>query len=252
VSSAGLGADAPVVLVHGLGSSSEHGWRAPGWIDVLADSGRDVLAIDLPGHGPAAHGPAGGGPAGGGPGRQGPGQQGPGGPAADQDAAAEVAGRFAELGPVDAVGFSAGAHLLVECAVRGLAPVRRLALLGVGPALVRPHPGAAAAMAAALQSGDESDPQVRMLRGMTRRAGNDPGSVAAFLRRPHWPLAAADLAAITCPVLVVTGERDPAGSAADLAAMFPDAVGRTIPGADHYSVQGDVRTMDAVLRFLGA
>jgi pimeloyl-ACP methyl ester carboxylesterase len=237
VNSAGLGADAPVVLLHGLGSSSDHGWRAPGWIDVLADSGRDVLAIDLPGHGPAGHGP---------------GQPDPGGPAADHDAAAEVAGRFAELGPVDAVGFSAGAHLLVECAVRGLAPVRRLALLGVGPALVRPHPGAAAAMAAALQSGDESDPQVRMLRGMTRRAGNDPGSVAAFLRRPHWPLAAADLAAITCPVLVVTGERDPAGSAADLAAMFPDAVGRTIPGADHYSVQGDVRTMDAVLRFLGA
>jgi pimeloyl-ACP methyl ester carboxylesterase len=247
VSSAGLGADAPVVLVHGLGSSSEHGWRAPGWIDVLADSGRDVLAIDLPGHGPAAHGPAGGGPAGGG-----PGQQGPGGPAADQDAAAEVAGRFAELGPVDAVGFSAGAHLLVECAVRGLAPLRRLALLGVGPALVRPHPGAAAAMAAALQSGDESDPQVRMLRGMTRRAGNDLDSVAAFLRRPQRPLADADLAAITCPVLVVTGERDPAGSAAELAAMFPDAAGRTIPGADHYSVQGDVRTMDAVLRFLGA
>jgi pimeloyl-ACP methyl ester carboxylesterase len=247
VNSAGLGADAPVVLLHGLGSSSEHGWRAPGWIDVLADSGRDVLAIDLPGHGPAGHGPAGGGP-----GERGPGQPGPGGPAADQDAAAEVAGRFADLGPVDAVGFSAGAHLLVECAVRGLVPLRRLALLGVGPALVRPHPGAAAAMAAALQSGDESDPQVRMLRGMTRRAGNDPDSVAAFLRRPQRPLAAADLAAITCPVLVVTGERDPAGSAADLAAMFPDAAGRTIPGADHYSVQGDVRTMDAVLRFLGA
>ena len=234
---AGLGAGAPVVLLHGLGSSSDHGWRAPGWIDVLADSGRDVLAIDLPGHGLAGGGP---------------GEQGPGGPAAGQDAAAQVAGQFAGLGPVDAVGFSAGAHLLVECAVRGLAPLRRLALLGVGPALVRPHPGAAAAMAAALQSGDESDPQVRMVRGMTRRAGNDPDSVAAFLRRPQRPLAAADLAAITCPVLVVTGERDPAGSAADLAAMFPDAVGRAIPGADHYSVQGDVRTMDAVLRFLGA
>jgi pimeloyl-ACP methyl ester carboxylesterase len=251
-----------VVLLHGLGSSSEHGWRAPGWIDVLADSGRDVLAIDLPGHGPAARGPAGGGPGERGPGQRGPGERGPGergpgergtgGPAADQDAAAEVAGRFAELGPIDAVGFSAGAHLLVECAVRGLAPLRRLALLGVGPALVRPHLGAAATMADALQSGDESDPQVRMLRGMTRRAGNDPDSVAAFLRRPQRALAAADLAAITCPVLVVTGERDPAGSAADLAAMFPDAVGRTIRGADHYSVQGDVRTMDAVLRFLGA
>lgn len=230
----GCGADVPVVLLHGLGSSSDHGWRAPGWIDLLADAGRDVLPIDLPGHGPAS---------------QGPGER---GPAGSQDAAAEVAGRFAGLGPVDAVGFSAGAHLLVECAVRGLAPLRRLALLGVGPALARPRPGAAAALADALQSGDESDPQIRMLRGMTRRAGNDLACVAAFLRRPQRPITAADLAAITCPVLVVTGERDPAGPAAELAALLPDAVGRTIPGADHFSVQGDVRAMDAVLRFLDA
>jgi pimeloyl-ACP methyl ester carboxylesterase len=91
-----------------------------------------------------------------------------------------------------------------------------------------------------------------MVRGMARRAGNDLASVTAFLRRPQWPITPADLAAITCPVLVVTGERDPAGPAEDLAAMLPNAVGRTIPGADHYSVQGDVRAMDAVLRFLGA
>jgi pimeloyl-ACP methyl ester carboxylesterase len=230
-------ADTPVVLLHGLGSSSDHGWRAPGWIDLLAEAGRDVLAIDLPGHGQAGHGQAGHGQA---------------GAAGDQDAAADVAGQFAGLGPVDAVGFSAGAHLLIECAVRGLVPLRRLALLGVGPALVRPQPGAAAALADALLSGDESDPQARMLRGMARRAGNDLASVTAFLRRPHRPITAADLAAITCPVLVVTGERDPAGSAGELAAMLPDAVGRTVPGADHYSVQGDVRAMDAVLRFLGA
>jgi hypothetical protein len=29
-------------------------------------------------------------------------------------------------------------------------------------------------------------------------------------------------------------------------------VGQAIPGADHYSLPGDVRAMDAVLRFLGA
>jgi pimeloyl-ACP methyl ester carboxylesterase len=223
--------DAPVVLVHGLASSSDHGWRAPGWIDLLAEAGRHVVAVDLPGHGPGGQAAD---------------------PAAFQDAAAQVAGRFAGLGPVDAVGFSAGAHLLVECAVRGLAAFGRIALLGVGPALARPQPGAASAMADALQSGDETDPQVRMLRGMARRAGNDLASVTAFLRRPQRAITPADLAAITCPVLVVTGERDPAGSAEEFAAMLPNAVGRTIPGADHYSVQGDVRTMDAVLRFLGA
>ncbi|MCW2909315.1 MAG: hypothetical protein JWL68_4104 [Actinomycetia bacterium] len=236
----GTGSDAPVVLLHGLGSSSDHGWRTPGWIDLLAEAGREVLAIDLPGHGRAGHGPAGQDPA------PGPLETGA------LDAAAEVAGRLTGLGPIDAVGFSAGAHLLVECAARGLIRVRSMALLGVGPALIRPQPAAAAAMADALESGDESDPQVRMLRGMTRRAGNDLASVAAFLRRPRRPITAADLATITCPVLVVTGERDPAGRAAELAAMLPDAVGQAIPGADHYSLPGDVRAMDAVLRFLGA
>ena len=29
--------DAPVVLVHGLGSSFEHGWRAAGWIENEID-----------------------------------------------------------------------------------------------------------------------------------------------------------------------------------------------------------------------
>lgn len=232
----GGGSGPPVVLLHGLGSSGDHGWRATGWVDLLAESGRDVLAVDLPGHGAAGRGPG----------------SRAADPAASPDAAAEVAGRFAGLGPVDAVGFSAGAHLLVECAVRGLAALRKIALLGVGPALTRPQPGAAAAMADALESGDESDPQVRMMRGMARRAGNDLAAVSAFLRRPQRAITAADLATITCPVLVVTGERDPAGSAADLAAMLPNAVARTIPGADHYSVQGDVRAIDAVLRFLGA
>ena len=43
----------PVVLVHGLGSSSEHGWRASGWIDLLRDAGRRAVPIDILGHGPA-------------------------------------------------------------------------------------------------------------------------------------------------------------------------------------------------------
>jgi pimeloyl-ACP methyl ester carboxylesterase len=246
VNPGGPGADVPVVLLHGLGSSSYHGWRATGWIDLLAESGRTVLTINLPGHGSEKLDP----------GEPGDGERGlgerrpPGGVGAD--AAAEVAGRLAGLGQVDAVGFSAGAHLLLECAVRGLAPLRKLALLGVGPALLSPQPAGAAALADALESGDETDPQVRMLLGMIRRAGNDLASVVAFLRRAQRPITAADLAAVTCPVLVVVGERDPAGPAAELAAMLPDAMGRTIPGADHYSVPGDVRAMDAVLQFLDA
>lgn len=43
----------PVLLVHGFVSSAEHNWRHPGWLDLLADCGREPIAIDLPGHGTA-------------------------------------------------------------------------------------------------------------------------------------------------------------------------------------------------------
>ena len=51
---------APVLLVHGFASSFERNWREPGWADLLAESGRQVIGIDLLGHGSAdkPHDPA--------------------------------------------------------------------------------------------------------------------------------------------------------------------------------------------------
>ena len=37
------GQDPPVLLVHGFASSAEHNWRHPGWLDLLADCGRETL-----------------------------------------------------------------------------------------------------------------------------------------------------------------------------------------------------------------
>jgi alpha-beta hydrolase superfamily lysophospholipase len=51
-------------------------------------------------------------------------------------------------------------------------------------------------------------------------------------------------------VLIVTGERDQVGSPEELAALFPNATGQTIAGADHFSLQANMRAMDAVFRFL--
>jgi pimeloyl-ACP methyl ester carboxylesterase len=237
--------DSPVILLHGLASSADHGWRSGGWFDLLADAGRTVIAVDLPGHGTARR---------------------PTDPADYPDVAAEVADQIRSLlsagaetdgvalpwtGAVDAVGFSAGAHLLLECAVRGLLPISRLALLGVGPSLLEPGAQAVAELVAALDTDGTGDSLARLFRGMAANAGNDPAAVSAFLRRPVRELARDDLAAVSCPVLIVTGDRDPAGSAEELAALLPDARGRSLPGADHFSVQSDVRAMDAVLSFLG-
>ena len=44
-------ANQPVVLVHGWGGSFESTWRSSGFADLLEDSGRDVIGVDLLGHG---------------------------------------------------------------------------------------------------------------------------------------------------------------------------------------------------------
>ena len=219
-----------MVLVHGLASSSEHGWRPAGWIDLLQEAGREVIAVDLPGHGTARRSTD---------------------PADYPDVAAEIAEAFADRGPVDAVGFSAGAHLLIECAARGLAAFNRLALLGVGPTLLDSAKDMAAIFPENPAEDDGSNIAARLFRGLARSAGNDLAAVSAFARRPVTPLTPADLAAVTCEVLVVTGERDQAGSPEELAAMFPNGTGQTIERADHFSIQSNMRAMDAVFRFLG-
>ena len=80
--------DPPVLLVHGFASSAEHNWRQPGWLDLLADCGRDTIAVDLPGHGQVPR------------------------PTSAQDypdVEAHVAAAVESREPVDAIGFSAGA-----------------------------------------------------------------------------------------------------------------------------------------------
>src|SRR5581483_5948253 len=46
--------DVPVMLVHGFASSYERNWREPGWADLLRDEDRQVIGVDLLGHGQAA------------------------------------------------------------------------------------------------------------------------------------------------------------------------------------------------------
>jgi len=82
-----------VLLVHGFASSAEHNWRRPGWIDLLADLGRETIAVDLPGHGRAPR---------------------PASPAVYASVVANVAAAIGDRELVDAIGFSAGAHVLLR------------------------------------------------------------------------------------------------------------------------------------------
>src|ERR1700691_2119607 len=101
--------DYPLLLVHGLASSFDHNWRATGWVDILGEEGREIIGVDLPGHGTSS--------------AQDPVQVSP---------AAAVLAAIGGHDQVDAVGFSAGGHALLAAAAAAPCRFGRIALLGVG------------------------------------------------------------------------------------------------------------------------
>ena len=222
----------PVLLVHGFASSAEHNWRHPGWLDLLADCGRETIAVDLPGHGTAPK---------------------PADPAGYQEVEAHVAAAVQGREPLDAIGFSAGAQVLLRLAADQPGTFRRLALLGIGRGAL--EPADPEPIVAALTS--EPDPENvtgMVFRRLADGLGNDRAALIAFLRRPQRPLTPADLARITTQVLVVLGDQDPAGTLTPgdgLVAALPDARLVTLRGVDHFGTPADVRCMQAVLGFLG-
>ena len=235
------------MLLHGLASSFEHNWREPGWVDLLTEAGRDVPAIDLPGHGPGPHETV---------------------PEAYADVPGAVARRIAELAPgarqVDAVGFSVGGHTLLAMAAAAPERFRRLAVLGVGDgALAPPAGGARTVLADAVTAATEPEAEpARLFWRLTRSAGNDPAAIAAFMRRDTRALDSKALARISCPVLVVIGERDfgdacepnierSVGPADALTAALPHARLEVLRGTDHFGTTSDYRCIGAVLDFLG-
>ena len=221
--------DHPILLVHGLASSFEHNWQATGWVDILADQGRTVIGVDLPGHGAnCAQDPAGISPA------------------------AAVLAAIGDRAQVDAVGFSAGGHALLAAAASAPRRFGKIALLGVGDRPARADGGAdTARMVAGLKADAEPDDQVaRVIWRLAATAGNDRRAVAGYLRAPHPALPLAGLAAIDAPVLVVLGDRDFAGPADQLLAALPNARLVTLRGVDHFGTPSDYGCIEAVTGFL--
>ncbi len=217
-----------LILLHGFGSSFDHNWRQSGWVDILADFGVTVPPIDLPGHGSSS-------------------------PLTDPADYADVGDELRRALPADVllsgVGFSAGADLLLRLAVDEPERFDRIVLLGIGDNVFEPRDPAA--LVAALESSEEpEDVQARLFRRLAQTAGNDPRALSAFLRRPRQPVSEEELSRLRCPVLVVLGERDPAGPADRLLAALPSASLVSLAGVDHFATPSDFGAIDAAVRFL--
>jgi pimeloyl-ACP methyl ester carboxylesterase len=221
----------PVLLVHGFASSFERNWRETGWADLLGEGGRQVIQLDLPGHGGAekSHDPM--------------------AYAGLEDAVLDA---LPAEGQVDAVGFSLGAGLLLAAAVQQPGRFAHLVVAGVGAGLFRD--GDVEPLARAVETGAAGDGDSVAAQAFARFStapGNDPAALAACLRRPTNRLTPGMLHALTMPVLVVLGERDFGGPAGPLVEALPDGRLVTLAGADHFATPKDVRFLDAGLDFLG-
>jgi pimeloyl-ACP methyl ester carboxylesterase len=219
----------PVVLVHGLGSSFEHGWREPGWIDLLADAKRTVVPVDILGHGSACA---------------------PHDPAAYADLEQSVAAALPSE-PVDAIGFSLGAQLLLRLAAQDPSRFGRLVVIGVGANLFSTD--GVGSLADAFELGTEPENvTARLFVSLATSAGNDPLAMAACIRRPQRPFTTEELAQVTCPTLVIIGDKDFAGPPDPLVDALPDARLVTLPGVDHFRAPREFACIDEALEFVEA
>jgi pimeloyl-ACP methyl ester carboxylesterase len=216
-----------LVLLHGFASSFDHNWRQAGWVDILADFGCEAPDIDLPGHGASPRRTD---------------------PESYSEVEEEVFRSLPESRPLAAVGFSAGAEVLLRMAIAHPGQFERIALLGIGDNVFEERD--ASTLVAALQEDDEPEDVVtRLFYRLAASAGNDPAALAAFMGRTRHPIDPEDLAAVTCPVLVVLGDRDLTKSAERLVATLPSATLVTLPGVDHFATPADFGAIDATLRF---
>jgi pimeloyl-ACP methyl ester carboxylesterase len=219
----------PIALVHGLGSSFDHGWRATGWVDLIEDAGRAVVPVDVLGHGAASA---------------------PHDPLAYAALSEQTEHQLPDEA-VDAIGFSLGAHLLLRIAARRPERFGRLVVIGAGQNAFR-HDDTGALADAFEQGNAPEDLTGRLFVEMAKGAGNDLLALAACVRRPAEPFTTADAARITLPVLVIIGDRDFAGPPEPLVEALPDARTVVLKGVDHFRATSEFGCMSAALDFVEA
>ena len=235
------GTGRPVVLLHGGTVSFKHNYADFGWIESLNDSGLQVIGLDFRGHGKSAkphdvesYGTA--------------------------NLASDVIAVLDKLSLTRAslvaysIGTAVALHLLQ------IAPERfdRAALVATGDGLIG-HPP---------HTFDSNLPNLTRVLDRTEyprdlpkhlsaywnfvaATGGDKQALRAFTQASYPALSTTDAAAITIPILVVSGQSD---MVLGRGPLLTEALGQgeylEVPGADHFSLAAAARVKAAVAHFL--
>ena len=230
------GEGAPILLVHGFASNVVTNWVDPGWVRLLAQSGRRVIAYDNRGHGkseklyaPEVYG---------------------------APSMAEDGRRLLDhlgIGQADVMGYSMGARIAAFLILAHQARVRSVVLGGLGINMVKGTIGSGP-IAKALEAPrieDVVNDTARSFRAFAEQTRSDLKALAACIRGPREKITPEQLATIALPTLVAVGSNDViAGSGPELASLIPGAQFLDIPGRDHMRAVGDATFKQGVLDFL--
>lgn len=222
----------PVVLLHGIATSAARTWGENGWLDLLREAGREVLALDLLGHGDAPK---------------------PHDPAAYDALEQHIADQLPDE-PVDVIGFSLGARTTLALAIDRPERFRKIVVAGVGANLFEVDESRHEAIRRGLAG--EPDPDDRTSGYFAQLADSpeiDRAALAALLRRRNpWPVTVEGLARVTVPTLVVLGEADFAMPGEPLVEALPDATYLQLRRTDHFNIVKKFEFIDAALGFIDA
>ena len=113
-------------------------------------------------------------------------------------------------------------------------------ILGIGRSTVQ-----------AVRSGEDGDiPALGYFSGLAQLPGNDREALAACMTNGGGRVSSEELAAISCPVLVVLGEHDFVQPADRLIDSLANARLVTLPRTDHARTPKSFEFIDAALDFL--
>lgn len=226
----------PVILLHGLFSSAHMNWIKWGHADRLAVAGFAAIMPDFRVHG-ASEAP------------QDPARYPPG--VLVRDIAALIDHLGLAEGEYDLCGFSLGARTAVHGCATGVFSPRKLVLAGMGVSGLADWQRRAGFFTRVIDEFDTitRDDPAWLSRQFLKSQGVDRVA-ARLLLGTFEDLDLAGLANITCPVLVICGDKDQDnGPARDLADLLPSATYEEVPGG-HLDSATRPELGEGILRFL--